>query len=82
MRHESIIRMHKVYETADSVNVTFEYFGGGDVKKRVRSHGPFSERTAFIILAKVLRGIENLHEQRIIHRDIKAENVFLRFLRR
>lgn len=62
-----------------SMWIVMEYCGGGscaDLLKNIYSNGLPEKKVAFIT-SEVLKGLIYLHEQKKIHRDIKAANILL-----
>jgi len=75
--HPVIVRIFEVLETLTRVYIVCEYATSGELFQKIIRDGKFSESTAKMYYSQILSGVQHLHENNIIHRDIKAENVFL-----
>lgn len=82
LRHANVVQCEGWFRDLDrgTLFMVLEYCGGGDLsqiiaaKKKRREH--FSESEIWRIFVQLASGLCHLHENGIIHRDIKALNVF------
>ena len=58
-----------------------DYAERGDLAQEIKKHNEagesFAEETIWRYVIQVCRGLQYLHKTRILHRDVKAQNVFL-----
>jgi len=59
------------------VVIVSEYADGGSLADRIKREGKLSLQKAVEITIGILNGLEFLHSRKIIHRDIKPQNILL-----
>ncbi len=61
----------------DQVVIVSEYADGGSLSDRLQTEGKPTVKEAVELIIGVLNGLEFLHGRKIIHRDIKPQNILL-----
>ncbi|RKP23046.1 kinase-like domain-containing protein [Syncephalis pseudoplumigaleata] len=75
--HENIVRYLGSHRDEQHLNIFLEYVPGGSVASMLVNYGPFQEPLVKSYLRQILLGLEYLHGQGIIHRDIKGGNILV-----
>jgi serine/threonine protein kinase len=75
--HPNIVKLHDLFQDSTYLYVVTEYFKGGDLLERLLCNSSFSESDAAFLLNQILQGISCLHKERIVHRDLKLENILV-----
>lgn len=83
--HPNIVKFINIKETITNFYIIFEYLNGGDLdnflKKYINKYNkPIPEKIVKYIIKNVLKGLNSLNSQNIIHRDIKLSNILINYL--
>ena len=60
-----------------TLNIFLEYAPGGSIHDLLQKFGPFQIKVVSVFTTQILDGLIYLHENGIVHRDIKGANVLL-----
>jgi cysteine-rich repeat protein len=78
MKHPNIVTVHDVaIEEDDRPYIIMELVQGGSVGDLLKANGPQDPGVAGTIMTAVLDGLLCAHNEGIVHRDIKPDNVLL-----
>jgi len=76
VRHPFLVNLFACFQTKDHVCFVMEYAVGGDLMLHIHRDN-FAEPRVVFYTACVVLGIEFLHSQKIIYRDLKLDNLLL-----
>ncbi|XP_010115281.1 PREDICTED: serine/threonine-protein kinase SIK2, partial [Chlamydotis macqueenii] len=75
--HPHIIKLYQVMETKSMLYLVTEFAKNGEIFDYLASHGRLSESEARRKFWQILSAVEYCHGRKIVHRDLKAENLLL-----
>nr|CAH8854970.1 unnamed protein product [Trichobilharzia regenti] len=77
LRHANIVTLHDIIHTEKSLTLVFEYVER-DLKQYLHDcHGIMHPDNVQLFLYQLLRGLAYCHERRILHRDLKPQNLLI-----
>ena len=75
--HKHIIKLFEVFESAKQIHIVTEYAGGGDMLQFLKHKKRLDEWEAKNYLWQVVSGLAACHNNGILHRDIKLDNILM-----
>src|SRR5262249_55124976 len=82
LNHPNIVSILDFGQTESGVlYIVMEYLPGRTLARLIADEAPLPSARAVGILAQVLDALEEAHAARVIHRDLKTENIFIESLR-
>ncbi|NXG32919.1 NEK11 kinase, partial [Dromaius novaehollandiae] len=80
--HPAIVKFYASFVERDSFCIITEYCEGGDLDFKIQEYKEsgniFTQRQIIEWFIQLLLGVNYMHERRILHRDLKAKNIFLK----
>ncbi|XP_051994515.1 serine/threonine-protein kinase N1b isoform X2 [Xyrauchen texanus] len=75
-RHPFLVNLFACFQTPEHVCFVMEYTPGGDLMMHIHAD-VFSETRSVFYAACVVLGLQFLHENKIVYRDLKLDNLLL-----
>ena len=75
--HKNVIRIHDMGEAGGVRFFTMEYIPGDSLKERIEKLGKIPAQQAVPMAKQILGALEEAHEQGVVHRDLKPQNIMI-----
>ncbi|ODV95353.1 hypothetical protein PACTADRAFT_41952 [Pachysolen tannophilus NRRL Y-2460] len=75
LNHPNIVGFRDWFESKDKIYIVTQLAIGGELFERIVEKGSFTENDAGEVIYQILLALGYLHDQDIVHRDVKPENV-------
>ena len=85
VNHPNIIKLHEIKQTLNNFYLVFDLCNGGGLsnclEKYMKNNGnkPFTQEIVQHIMRQLVSGLQYLHNNKILHRDLKSDNVLVNF---
>ncbi|SER55363.1 Stk1 family PASTA domain-containing Ser/Thr kinase [Psychrobacillus sp. OK032] len=77
LTHPNIVNIYDVGEDGDIHYIVMEFVKGETLKQYIQRDAPVSPRKSVTIMKQLTSAIANAHNNHIIHRDVKPQNILL-----
>ena len=75
--HPNIVSYLGCEQVENSLNIFLEYIPGGSISSLIQKFGKLDENLIKKFTQQILFGLQYLHKNKIVHRDIKGANILL-----
>ena len=84
LNHPNIVKFDDLKKTKKHFYLVMEYCNGGELSKVLEKYQlkygkPFNEEIVQYLMRQIISAFQCIHNQQIMHRDIKLENILLHF---
>ncbi|KAM7365871.1 hypothetical protein PAMP_016764 [Pampus punctatissimus] len=80
LKHANIVLLHDIIHTRESLTFVFEYVQTDLAQYLTQHPGGLHSHNVRIFMFQLLRGLCYIHSRRILHRDLKPQNLLISYL--
>ncbi|KAL4473262.1 hypothetical protein ABPG73_012952 [Tetrahymena malaccensis] len=77
MNSNFIVKLHYAFQAAQNLYLMMDFMVGGELYYHLKKAKKFDEERTKFYIAQVILAIECLHQNNIMYRDLKLENILL-----
>ncbi|OMJ16881.1 Serine/threonine-protein kinase ppk1 [Smittium culicis] len=77
VNHENVVRLYDIIESENHIGLVLEYASGGELFEYIMKNQYLRDSEAKRIFSQLILAVSFLHENEIVHRDLKLENILL-----
>jgi serine/threonine protein kinase len=75
VRHANVVTIYSAQQIGDEIGLCMEFVQGRSLAQLVKEDGPRAAAEAAVIGVSVCQALAAVHQAKVLHRDIKAQNV-------
>jgi serine/threonine protein kinase len=77
VRHKNVCGIHEYGEDGALHFIAMDLVDGTDLRQQVQRRGPLPPRQACEVALQIAQGLEAIHDEGIVHRDMKTANIMI-----
>jgi eukaryotic-like serine/threonine-protein kinase len=75
--HPNIVRALEFGDTGSRPFMVMEFVDGESLGRKIEREGRIPEKEAIKIIAQIAQGLHRAHKEKLIHRDVKPDNILV-----
>ncbi|EGR29445.1 protein serine threonine kinase, putative [Ichthyophthirius multifiliis] len=79
LRNRNLVKYinSQINYSSQQIQIIYEFVPGGSISHMIKKFGPFNEKIISKYVGQILQGLEYLHKNNIIHKEIKGSNALI-----